>query len=148
MNLIEFIYSHSNSLCQAENHNFKIQMLVGEKACFHFSTADQKEKEIVFRYLFYSKLKYRDCTLQQSQKHYLMLKTISISKGTTLVLQYSIQYYIVYSLGRRQERRRSKYSKGEMKFLASLECSSARLNSERESEDPSLLSAKSAMVGR
>ena len=64
MNLIEFIYSHSNSLCQAENHNFKIQMLVGEKACFHFSTADQKEKEIVFRYLFYSKLKYRDCTLQ------------------------------------------------------------------------------------
>ena len=49
MNLIEFIYSHSNSLCQAENHNFKIQMLAGEKACFHFSTADQNEKEIVFR---------------------------------------------------------------------------------------------------
>ena len=66
MNLIEFIYSHSNSLCQAENHNFKIQMLVGEKACFHFSTADQNEKEIVFRPLgtFFSKLKYRDCTLQ------------------------------------------------------------------------------------
>ena len=53
MNLIEFIYSHSNSLCQAENHNFKIQMLAGEKACFHFSTADQNEKEIVFRYLFF-----------------------------------------------------------------------------------------------
>ena len=47
MNLIEFIYSHSNSLCQAENHNFNIQILAGEKACFHFSTADQNEKEIV-----------------------------------------------------------------------------------------------------
>ena len=74
-----------------------------------------------------------------------MLKTISISKGTTLVLYYIV--YIVYSLGRMQERRRSKYSKGEMKFLASLECSSER-ERERESQDPSLLSAKSAMVGR
>ena len=58
-----------------------------------------------------------------------MLKTISISKGTTLVLYYIV--YIVYSLGRMQERRRSKYSKGEMKFLASLECSSAQRERER-----------------
>ena len=33
MNLIESIYSHfSNSLCQAENCNFKMQKLAGKKA--------------------------------------------------------------------------------------------------------------------
>ena len=46
---------------------------------------------LFYFYLFFTKLKYRDCTAEQSQKHYVMLKTISISKGTTL------EEYILFS---------------------------------------------------
>ena len=45
MNLIEFIYSHSNSLCQAENHNFKIQMLAGKKLVFISQLQIRKKKK-------------------------------------------------------------------------------------------------------